>query len=98
MIDRDKARSYLQRRVTEHDLGVPNGNSMDPDVVALSAVVLSLDERMDEIIRKINQPCCAWLDSTLSAVAANKAAVALLVGAVVTGLAALADKISHFFK
>jgi len=50
MIDREKAREYLQRRVTEHDLGIANGADMDPDVVALSAIVLAMDDRLDELV------------------------------------------------
>ena len=55
MIDKDTAVKYLQRRITEHDLGVSNGGDMDPDVVALSAIVLAMDDKLDEVLDYIER-------------------------------------------
>ena len=53
MIDRDNAKRFLERRISEHELGAPNGDNMDPDVVALSMLVLSIDARLESLIDKM---------------------------------------------
>ena len=98
MIERENARRYLERRVAEYDLGVPNGANMDPDVVALAVVVLGIDERLDAIMERLERRHFAWVSALLTTLGENKAALAVIVGGALTLLAAAADQLIRLMR
>jgi len=102
MIDRDNAKRFLERRISEHELGVPNGDNMDPDVVALSMLVLSIDARLESLIDKMYGDATTVSDERGVLFAAlwqsllkNKAALAAAISA---ALAFFASQIVQFFE
>ncbi len=98
MVQSENARAYLKRRIAEHDLGVEDGSSMTPDEIAIATLLLDVDERLSRILDKLETRCCPWLDSLIQAVQANKAAMALIFGAIFSIIASVLDIIIRHIK
>lgn len=98
MIGKDSARTHLEKRIAEYELGVKNGGDMAPDVLALSVMVLEMDRKLDTVLERLDRGCCWWMKSALAAVGENKAAVGVIVAAVTAFAIAFADTIMKSFK
>lgn len=98
MADRANARLYLEQRIAEYDLGVENGHNMTPDTVAIATLLLDVDERLDQIMERLERRCCWWIGEVAAALLRDKAAMAVIIGALLTILATFAHSILSFFN
>lgn len=91
MVDRESARNYLRRRISDYEVGAGN---MSPDEAAIATLLLDLDVRVDAILEKLERGAFWWVSPLSEAIIKNKALLAALIGIAATAAISILSKLA----